>query len=67
MPTFTIEMTVTEITRQSIDVEAESAEEALRLVEEYEIDNSTAIQIGSFEWSISDAVINNREPEGSSA
>lgn len=57
MPTFTVLMTVTEITRQSIDVQADSPEEALELVNKYEIDNSTAIQIGSFEWSISDATI----------
>lgn len=51
---YLVEMTVTERTRQRVMVEADSAEEAERLVEEYEIENDTFEQFDSLEWSISD-------------
>lgn len=52
MPKFTIRMEVTERTVQEIEIEAETAAEAVRLVEEYEFDNSEAHEVDSIEWSV---------------
>ncbi len=55
MAVFTIEYTKTERTRERIDVEADSVADAIAAVENYEIDNSEAWEVGSLEWSIADA------------
>lgn len=54
MPSFLIEYTKTERTRDRIVIEADNAAEAVRIVEEYENDNSEAYEVDSLEWSISD-------------
>lgn len=59
MPMFTIRYDLTQRTVQEIDVEADSLEEAKRLVEEYEFDNSESREVNSLEWSID----NVHEPE----
>lgn len=57
MAHYTIEYTKTERVRERIIIEADSPEEALRVVEEYEFDNSNAWETDSLEWSLSDAEI----------
>lgn len=57
MAEYTIEYTKTERTRERITIEADSPEEALRVVEEYEFDNSESWETDSLEWSVSDAEI----------
>lgn len=52
MAKFTIEYTVTEVTRQRIVIEADSVEEAIEAVETYEFDNSDQWQVDSLQWSI---------------
>lgn len=52
MPKFFVDYTKTQVTRERVVIEAESQEEAVRLVEEYEFDNSEAWEIESIEWSI---------------
>lgn len=52
MPVFVIQYVATERTLYEIDIEADSLEEAIRLVEEYEFDTSEAVEVSSFEWSI---------------
>ena len=47
--------------QQEIDVEADSLEEAKRLVEEYEFDNSEAREVSSLEWSLDN--VRTREEE----
>ena len=54
MKTFIIQYTVTERTREQIEIVAETAEEAIHLVEEYEFDNSGSNFLESLEWSVSD-------------
>lgn len=54
MPSFLIEYTKTERTRDRIVIEADNAAEAIRIVEKYENDNSEAYEVDSLEWSISD-------------
>ena len=54
MPFFTIEYVRTERTRRQALIEADTQEEAIRLVEEYESDDSEASEVDSLEWSISD-------------
>ena len=54
MQTFTLYYTLTERTRQKIDIEAETLEEAVQTVESYEIDNSEAKEVDCYEWSICD-------------
>jgi hypothetical protein len=60
---FTIEYDLTERTVQQIDIKADSLEDAKRLVEEYEFDNSEAREVNSLEWSLD----NVREPQESEA
>jgi len=52
MAKFTIRYDLTERTVQEIDIEADSLEEAIRLIESYEFDNSDQYQVESLEWSI---------------
>lgn len=52
MAVFTIRYDLTERTVQDIDIEADSLEEAKRLVEEYEFDNSEQREVTSYEWSL---------------
>lgn len=54
MPMHTIYYTLTEVTRQRIDIEAATLAEAIEQVETYEYDNSDAWQVDSFEYSVSD-------------
>lgn len=54
MPQFTLEYTVTERTRQRMVVEAPTADEAIRLLAEYEIDETDNWQTDSLEYSIGD-------------
>lgn len=63
MPEFKVEFTKTQITRHEITIEADSAEEAMELVDQYEIDFSEATEIDSFKWEISDAEIVGTEPD----
>lgn len=57
MPKFTIEHEVTERTVQRVVIEADTPEEALRLVEEYEFDNSESWEVDSIEWSLQNAKV----------
>lgn len=57
MAEYIIEYTKTERTRERIAIEADSPEEAMRVVEEYEFDNCDSWETDSIEWSISDAEI----------
>lgn len=52
MPIFTIRYDLTERTVQDIDIEADSLEEAKRLVEQYEFDNALQREIAAHEWSL---------------
>jgi len=54
MPKVLIEYTKTEVTRERIWVEADSVEEAVTGVEEYEFDNSEAYEVDSIRWEVSD-------------
>lgn len=54
MTEFTITYTVTERTRWKRLVEADSAEEAVELVKQYEFDNSEGQKIESLEWTVDD-------------
>lgn len=56
---FAVEYTVTEVTRQRILIEADSAEEARLAVETYEFDNTNQQQIDSYRWEVSDVEVNN--------
>jgi len=55
MPKFTISMEVTERTVEEIEIEADTAAEALQMVEEYQFDNSNTRFVDSIEWSIQNA------------
>ncbi len=57
MPKFTIEHEVTERTVQRVEIEADTPEEALRLVEEYEFNNSESWEVSSIEWSLQNAKV----------
>lgn len=57
MPKFVIEHEVTERTVQRVEIEADTPEEALRLVEEYEFDNSESWEVDSIEWSLQNAKV----------
>ena len=59
MATFTIRYDLTERTVQEIEVEADTLEDAKRIVEEYEFDNSEQREVTSLEWSLD----NVRTPE----
>lgn len=63
MPAFTVEYTLTEKRLQRITIEAESAAEALRIIEEYDFDNSGSWDVhnGSLEWSLTDARVVDRD------
>ena len=52
MATYTLRFDMTERTVQEIDIEANSLDEAKRLVREYEFDNGHAWQIDCLEWSV---------------
>lgn len=52
MPKFTLRYDLTQRTVQEIDIEAESLDEAKRIVEEYEFDTSDQREITSLEWSL---------------
>lgn len=52
MPKFRIRYDLTERTVQEVVIEADSAEEAKRVVEEYEFDNSGQNMVSSHEWSL---------------
>jgi hypothetical protein len=62
MPQILIEYTKTEVTRERVWIEADSPAEALRVVEEYEFDNSDAYEVDSLRWEISDASVHEVEP-----
>ena len=59
MAKFLIEYTKTEITRERVWIEADSVAEAVRVVEEYEFDNSEAYEVDSLRWELGDV-----EPTG---
>ena len=63
MPEFVVHYTATEVTREEVIIEAETEEEAQRIVEEYEFDNSAACVVTSFECSIEDVEVTGRLPE----
>mgnify|MGYP003582407731 CR=1 FL=1 len=52
MPKFFVDYTVTEFTHQRVVVEAETAEQALELMYEYEVDLSESWQIDSMKYEI---------------
>ncbi|SKB63055.1 hypothetical protein [Sphingopyxis flava] len=52
MPVFTIRYDLTERTVQEVDIEADTLDEAKRIVEEYEFDNSDQREVTSYEWSL---------------
>lgn len=53
MPKFTIRYDLIERTLREIDIEANSLEEAKRIVEEYRIEFDDGREVESIEWSIS--------------
>lgn len=57
MAEYIIEYTKTERVRERIAIDADSPEEALRIVEEYEFDNCDSWETDSIEWFVSDAEI----------
>ena len=63
MPEFVVHYTATEVTREEVIIEAETEEEAQRVVEEYEFDNSASNSIASSKWEVSDAEVIHRLPE----
>jgi hypothetical protein len=63
MPQFLIEYTKTEVTRERVWIEADSPAEALRVVEEYEFDNSESYEVDSLRWEISDAEVQGETPD----
>ena len=54
MAKYLIEYTRTEIVKERVVIEADSQEEAVRLVEEYEFDNSESYETDSLRWEVSD-------------
>ena len=62
MKRFVVQYTATDITREEVIIEAESAEEAQRIVEEYEFDNSDSRQVECFEFSVSDVELRGSVP-----
>ena len=54
MAKYLIEYTRTEIVKERVVIEADSQEEAVRLVEEYEFDNSESYETDSLHWEVSD-------------
>lgn len=58
MPKFALRYDLTERTVQEVEIEADNLDEAKRLVEEYEFDNSEGREVTSLEWLID----NVREP-----
>ena len=54
MAKFLIEYTKTEITRERVWIEADTVEEAVQAVEEYEFDNSDSYEVDSLRWEVSD-------------
>lgn len=63
MPKVLVEYTVTEITRERLWVEADSGDDAIEAVENYEIDNSDSYQVDSICWELSDAEVVEIEAE----
>jgi hypothetical protein len=54
---YVIEYTKTEITRERVEIEADTPEEALREVEEYEFDSSEASYVDSLCWEVSEVEV----------
>ena len=54
---FIVGFNVIERTWRNVEIEADSAEHAVELVEQHEFDNSEAWEVDSTEWSISDAEV----------
>ena len=63
MPKFTIQYEAIERTIEHIDIEAETAEEAKRMVEEYEFDNGHGSLQSSLEWSVENVEVVEAEYE----
>ena len=57
MAKYVIEYTKTEITRERVEIEADTPEEALREVEEYEFDSSEASYVDSLCWEVSEVEV----------
>ena len=54
MAKYLIEYTRTEVVKERIEIEADSPEEAVELVEEYNFDNSESWEVDSLRWEVSD-------------
>ncbi len=54
MAKYLIEYTRTEIVKERVVIEADSPEEAVQVVEEYEFDNSESYETDSLRWEVSD-------------
>jgi hypothetical protein len=67
MPKFFVDYTVTEVTRQRVVVEAESAEQARELMDEYEVDLSESWQIDSMKYEVDYVEVVGTMAEGSDA
>lgn len=57
MAKYVIEYTKTEVTRERVEIEADTPQEALREVEEYEFDNSEAWYVDSLRWEVSEVEV----------
>lgn len=57
MPKILVEYTKTEITRERLWVEADSPEDAVEGVENYEFDNSDAYEVDSLRWELDDVEV----------
>lgn len=54
MPDFEFEYTLTERTRRRITVEAETFEDALNQVQDYEVDFGDSYEFCSLDWTVDD-------------
>lgn len=57
MKTYWLTFEVTERYIQRVHIEAETEEEAKRIVSEYEFDNSEAWDVCSLEWSLDGVIV----------
>lgn len=57
MAKYLVEYTRTEIVRERVFIEADSAAEAQEAVETYDFDNSYSYETDSFRWEVSDVEV----------
>lgn len=63
MARFLIEYTRTEVVRERVLIDADTPEEAVTAVEEYQFDNSLAYQTDSFCWELEDVTLVRKEED----